>query len=221
MSLFVIHGSYSTLDYTPFSDIDTQLFLTDRVFQSPEVIDSVAAFITAKSPLLRYFDRLQHHGYFISLDLDRGAYPESFLPLDTLRKSTSIFGAQEFIVRPRIMNYADQFAAWHMGYFFRASILQDTKPGNTFDQKRFLSRFSMLPLLELELTQNIYPYKGDVFSNWEDFFNEEKPEVFQAVTRARDAWDPHHMIRFDDRFYQDVFQYAEDLLCKLRQTHHE
>ncbi|MFW6103523.1 MAG: class I SAM-dependent methyltransferase [Bacteroidota bacterium] len=216
LDLFVIHGSFSTMDYTLFSDIDTQLFLTDKVFSSVDIITSTAQFISRQQSLLLQFDPLQHHGFFISTDMDRKSYPQSFLPVETLKNSTSIFEPVNFSLRIRTLKYADRFAAWHMGYFFRIACLNRYHPTSPFDQKRYLSRLAMLPLLKLELIRNTYPYKGEVFKRWESYFHEQKPEFVQTLSEVRRHWDPQQLIRLPEVFYREVHEYAEELLTDLR-----
>ncbi|MFW5690259.1 MAG: glycosyltransferase [Planctomycetota bacterium] len=218
LSLFVVHGSFATMDYTPFSDIDTQLFLTDSVFEDAGRLQSVARFIAQKNALLRSFDPIQHHGYFITLDVDRRCYPQSFLPVATLERSRSVFGQADFPLQPRILKYADQYSTWHTGYFFRACDLASQRPTKPFDQKRFLSRFSMLPLFDLELADDTYPYKGDVWTDWKRFFGEPKPELFGRITTARAQWNPQRGACFGPAFYRGVREYAEHVLSKLRKV---
>ncbi len=217
MSLFAVHGSMSTLDFTPFSDVDTQLFLTDEAFSSPELIQEVAKLISHNNVYLKAFDRLQHHGYFVATDMDRAAYPEPFLPVDTLAKATRLYGEETQSFSVRALPFADRFAAWNMGHFFRSSYLSGQRPTSPFDIKRFLSRFSMLPVLYVELIEDIYPYKGDVLRNWEDHFPPEVWHPFHTVTSARANWNPDRSLTFSDSFHRQVFDFAELLLAKLNE----
>lgn len=217
LSLFVVHGSLATLDFTRFSDADTQLFLTEDAFASPEMILEVAKLISHNNLYLKDFDPLQHHGYFVATDLDRTAYPEPFLPLETMRRARRLFGEEEQTFATRPLPFADQFAAWHMGHFFRHSYLSHRWPRQPFDVKRYLSRFSMLPVLHLELLENEYPYKGDVFTNWQRHFPPHVWHPFQTVSSVRATWNPARTVHFPETFHRQVFDFAEMLLDRLNE----
>ena len=216
LSSFMVHGSMSTLDYTPFSDFDTQIFLTDKVFSSMECLKKTAMVISRSVNHLKLFDPLQHHGFFLCTDLDRRSYPEAFLPLSTMGCATSVYGekSQEFFVRQS--DYQIKYAVWHTGYFFRSSYIQKIFPENQFDIKRFLSRFLLLPVLLLELKENIFPYKRDSFPLARKYFD---PDVWQAVeiaTKARHDWNPYRTLRFNKDFYRKTFEFSEVILKTLK-----
>ncbi len=217
LSSFMIHGSMSTLDFTPFSDVDTQLFLSDKAFSSLTTIKKIAGIISRANIHLRLFDPLQHHGYFISTDLDRVAYPQSFLPLSTIENATAVLGDQEHTFSLRSSDYENKFSVWHMGYFFRVSYLSQKFPMNPFDMKRFLSRFSMLPVLYLELFENMYPYKRDSFELAREYFDPKIWSVFDIITHARAKWNPGRMVKFSHTFYRQIFEFSELILERLKE----
>ena len=218
LSSFMVHGSMSTMDYTPFSDFDTQIFLTDKVFSSIDCMKETGMVIFRSNSLLKLFDPLQHHGFFLCLDLDRRSYPEAFLPLSTMDCATSVYGeeTQEFFIRQS--DYQIRSAVWHTGYFFRTSYILKKFPESPFDIKRFLSRFLLLPVLLLELKENIFPYKKDSFALARKYFD---PEVWQAIeiaTKVRNDWNPHRTIRFNKDFYRKTFEFSEVVLNTLRES---
>ncbi|MFV1976121.1 MAG: tetratricopeptide repeat protein [Candidatus Scalindua sp.] len=216
LSSFMVHGSMSTLDYTPFSDFDTQIFLTDKVFSSMDYLKKTAMVISGNVNLLKLFDPLQHHGFFLCTDLDRRSYPEAFLPLSTMDCATSVYGekTQKFFIRQS--DYQIKYAVWHTGYFFRTSYILRIFPENPFDIKRFLSRFLLLPVLLLELKENIFPYKRDSFTLARKYFD---PEVWQSVeiaTKARHDWNPYRTLKFNKDFYRKTFEFSEVILKTLK-----
>ena len=218
ISSFMVHGSMSTMDYTPFSDFDTQIFLTDKVFSSIDCLKKTGMVIFGSNSLLKLFDPLQHHGFFLCMDLDRRSYPEAFLPLSTMDCATSVYGeeTQEFFIRQS--DFQIRSAVWHTGYFFRTSYILEKFPESPFDIKRFLSRFLLLPVLLLELKENIFPYKKDSFALARKYFD---PEVWQAVeiaTKVRNDWNPHRTMRFNKDFYRKVFEFSEVVLNILRES---
>lgn len=217
LSSFMIHGSMSTLDFTSFSDIDTQFFLSDKAFSSTATIKQIAEIISKANIHIRLFDPLQHHGYFISTDLDRTAYPQSYLPLKTMENATAVLGDKKHKFSLRSPDYENKFSVWHMGYFFRVSHFSQNFPKNPFDMKRFLSRFSMLPVLYLELFENIYPYKRDAFTIAQKYFPSTIWDVFEIVSLARKKWNSDQMIKFNPTFYQRVFEFSELMLDRLQE----
>ena len=218
LSSFMVHGSMSTMDYTSFSDFDTQIFLTNKVFSSMDCLKKTAMVISGNVSLLKLFDPLQHHGFFLCLDLDRRSYPEAFLPLSTMDCATSVYGeeTQEFFIRQS--DYQIRYAVWHTGYFFRTSYILNKFPENPFDIKRFLSRFLLLPVLLLELKENIFPYKRDSFALARKYFDHEVWQAIEIATKARDDWNPYRTIKFNKDFYRKIFEFSEVVLKTLRDT---
>ena len=205
ISLFLIHGSMSTLDFTPFSDVDTQLFLTDEVFFSRESLKNTAAIISKQTAYLKVFDPLQHHGFFISTDLDRAAYPQAYLPFATMENGVAIFGNQEQKFIERSSDFENKSAVWNLCHFFRASFLNETVPETPFDMKRYISRFAMLPVLYLELFENQYPYKRDSFEIAPQYIEQNLWSVYETVRMARKNWNPSRLTKFNPSFYKGVF----------------
>ena len=218
ISCFIVHGSLATLDYTLFSDIDTQVFLMDKVFERPEYLDALSQTISSANQILKAFDPLQHHGYFVSTDLDRLWYPEAYLPLNTMANGVALLGNTEQALSRRDSDYENRFSLWHTGYFFRTSYLNQSFPRTPFDMKRFLSRFSLLPVLYLELFHNCYPYKKDSFSMAADYFDSELWSVFDIIGRVRQNWNPSRLVNFNDQFYRKVFDISEIMLNRLREA---
>lgn len=218
LSSFMVHGSMSTLDYTPFSDFDTQVFLADKVFSSIDYLKKTARVVSSSINLLKHFDPLQHHGFFLCTDLDRRSYPEAFLPLSTMDCATSVCGekSQEFFIRQS--DYQIKYAVWHTGYFFRSSYIQRIFPENQYDIKRFLSRFLLLPVLLLELKENIFPYKRDSFSLANKYFSPEAWQAIEIATKARQEWNPYRTIRFNESFYRKTFEFSEEVLSTLKDS---
>jgi len=217
ISLFLIHGSMSTLDFTPFSDIDTQLFLTDEVFSSPESIKNTAIIISKQTVYLKVFDSLQHHGFFISTDLDRSAYPQAFLPFATMENGVAILGNQEQKFMERSSDFENKSAVWNLCHFFRDSYLNETIPETPFDMKRYISRFAMLPVLYLELFENTYPYKRDSFRIAPQYIEQDLWSVYETVRIARKKWNPNRLIKFNSSFHKKVFSFSEMMLDRLKE----
>jgi len=214
----MVHGSMSTMDYTPFSDFDTQIFLTDKVFSSIDCLKKTAMVISGSVSLLKLFDPLQHHDFFLCLDLDRRSYPEAFLPLSTMSCATSVYGEEKQVFFIKQSDYQIRYAAWHTGYFFRTSYILKKFPESPFDIKRFLSRFLLLPVLLLELKENIFPYKRDSFALARKYFNQDEWQAIEIATKARKHWNPYRSIKFSNDFYRKIFEFSEVVLKTLRDT---
>ena len=56
----MVHGSMSTLDFTPFSDFDTQIFIAEKAFESPENLKKIGKVSTESLIYLQKFDPIQH-----------------------------------------------------------------------------------------------------------------------------------------------------------------
>lgn len=221
LSSFIVHGSVSTLDFTSFSDLDTQIFLTEKAFASEQTIKQTAGLISGANILLKSFDPLQHHGYFVSTDLDRIAYPEAYLPLATMKHGLALLGSLEQRFALRSSEYENRFALWHMGYYFRKTYLKGSLPGTSFALKRFLSRLFMLPVLYLEAFENIFPYKRDAFQLARQYFAPSTWEVVETATRAREKWNPSKLLNLPVSFYRNVFAFSEPMMDRLRESSNE
>jgi len=221
LSSFIVHGSMATMDYTLFSDVDTQLFLSDAVFSTPKVLCQVAQYIASQNIHLKLFDPIQHHGYFISTNLDCKYYPQAFLPLGTIELGLCVLGQNTLEFHPRTSTYENQFALWHMGYYFRETIVMDQYPEKPFDIKRFLSRFMMLPVLYLELFHEQYPYKRDSFEIVMQHLPEGMGMIMDQVSLIRQKWNSKLGICFNREFAMQIYNYSEYMLKQLEGLKHE
>ena len=221
LSSFIVHGSMATMDYTLFSDVDTQLFLSDAVFCTPKVLCQVAQYIASQNIHLKLFDPIQHHGYFISTNLDCKYYPQAFLPLGTIELGLCVLGQNTLEFHLRTSNYENQFALWQMGYYFRETIVMDQYPEKPFEIKRFLSRFMMLPVLYLELFHEQYPYKRDSFEMVMQHLPEGMGMFMDQVSLIRQKWNSKLGIRFNHEFVMQVYNYSEYMLKQLEGLKHE
>ena len=221
LSSFIVHGSMATMDYTLFSDVDTQLFLSDAVFSTPKVLCQVAQYIASQNIHLKLFDPIQHHGYFISTNLDCKYYPQAFLPLSTIEHGLCVLGQNTLEFHLRTSTYENQFALWHMGYYFRETIVMDQYPEKPFDIKRFLSRFMMLPVLYLELFHEQYPYKRDSFEIVMQHLPEGMGMIMDQVSLIRQKWNSKLGIRFNREFAMQIYNYSEYMLKQLEGLKHE
>ena len=78
----VLTNSLVTLDYIKgFSDADCVIFLNDSTYSSIKSLNTTRKNITTLSKYLYLFDPLQHHGFFITSQLDASYYPQANYPL--------------------------------------------------------------------------------------------------------------------------------------------
>ena len=66
IDIFLIHGSYSTLDYEPnISDLDTLILLKEDVFKDCKKLIELQTILYNALDFFYNIDILQHHGFFI------------------------------------------------------------------------------------------------------------------------------------------------------------
>jgi len=132
-----------------------------------------------------------------------------------MTEAVAILGpsSQSFCLRDA--TFENKLAVWNIGYFFRQTYLKHLIPQNPFDMKRFLSRFSMLPVLYLELIHGQYPYKRDAFEMARSHVPKNLFHIFDIVSDIRQQWHPEAPIQLAPSFYNHVFELSEWVLKQL------
>lgn len=215
LSLLAVHGSLSTLALTSANDVEAQLVLADAAFDSPTVVADVAQSITKANVHLTAYDQVQQQGYSIATDIDRQSYPQSFLPLETLRRSTRIFGDKVQTFAVAHLPYADHLAAWQLGHFFRLSYLLKRFPKTPSEIRRYTNRVALLPGALIQLVDHAYLDREEIFTNWEAYFTPEQWEPFRIVRDACADSLGDAAARFTPTLHQRVYAFAELVLDRL------
>ncbi len=96
IDLFLIHGSYSTLDYEDnISDLDTLILLNDNTMLNSKKLLNLQEIMFNSFEYFYEIDLLQHHGYFVLTNFDLSYYNETFFPIMLFDYSTSVYQSKE------------------------------------------------------------------------------------------------------------------------------
>lgn len=177
-------GSFSTLDYTKWSDIDILLILKKNTIESSNDLLKVRRIVMKINKLLFTNDPLQHHGIFIISELDMKRYNQAFMPIENFRYSTSFYNTKylefslidsnKFILKElkSIKDNIKNFAVNNI---------------NIYDWKLFCHIVLLIPVLYLE-AKGIYVYKKFSFEIARKDFNSSEWEVIETMTRLREEF---------------------------------
>ncbi|MCS7173067.1 MAG: ABC transporter ATP-binding protein [Armatimonadetes bacterium] len=143
---FYLHGSLSTLDYTPYSDLDDLLVVRRETLLDPERLAECARRCVEATRFLYEHDPLQHHGHFVLTELDLHRYPPAHLPSAVLPYTTAVVGPSEFRIRGEDGTEARRWQAEEMA---RRLARPGPPPRNMWELKDLLARVMLLPALYL------------------------------------------------------------------------
>ena len=141
-----LHGSLSTLDYTPFSDLDDLLVVRRETVLDPERLAECAQRCVEAARFLYEHDPLQHHGHFVLTELDLRRYPPVHIPIEVLPYATAVVGPQTLRIRVRDGARAHRRQAEQLAKHLAQ---RDPPPQNLWALKDLLARVMLLPALYL------------------------------------------------------------------------
>ncbi len=180
---FYLHGSLSTLDYTPYSDLDDLLIVRRDTLLDPERLMRCAERCVEAACFLYEHDPLQHHGHFVLTELDLRRYPPAHLPPEVLPYATAVVGPVTLQLRARDGSQAYRRQAKRMA---RQLLRHDQPPRNLWAFKDLLAQVMLLPALYLAAAGEPC-YKKFAFERARPHFD----GAWQAVeiaTELRERW---------------------------------
>jgi hypothetical protein len=106
----ILAGSLSRQeDWTPYADVDLVCVLDRKILSDPAALKSTILAWRRSAPWWIRVDPLQHHGPFLFLPLDLEFFRTSYLPPETLERSTTLHGQSAEL---SIRRLADPLVAW-------------------------------------------------------------------------------------------------------------
>lgn len=186
---FYLHGSLSTLDYTPFSDLDDLLILRRETVLEAERLAECARRCVEAARFLYEHDPLQHHGHFVLTELDLVRYPPAHLPPEVLPYATVIAGPMEIPLAAQDGSAGFRRAARHLA----ERLTRTRPPRNLWELKDLLARVMLLPALYLSaLGQPCY--KKFAFERARASFDGSWRAV-EVASVLREAWSYRPSVR--------------------------
>ncbi|MBC5827101.1 MAG: nucleotidyltransferase domain-containing protein [Candidatus Eremiobacteraeota bacterium] len=213
----VVHGSQATdraiLD---FSDVDIAVILDDSKQHSPAELRRAVVGLRGLLRAVYAYDSLMHHGLMFYPRSGLDAYDQSFLPLETLKRSRTLVGDCKLEV---IQVSANRSALASRLRNSIASLRRNFQRGDyrrsDFHLKRVLSGILLLPASVLA-TQGCFVYKGESFALARELFTAPQWELIGRAEDIRRKWvrppksplgsfltswlHPRHRITWEKRF---------------------
>lgn len=144
---FFLHGSFASLDFTGYSDLDTLVLVPRTTAVDPDALHAARHGLVRTWRALKEFDPLQHHGHFILTEVDLRGYPDPLLPSVILERTVAL-ATKRRLLRARscpapALAAERFFAIAHR--FLRTDLRRGL--GNAYRLKSDLSVFMLLPAL--------------------------------------------------------------------------
>lgn len=205
LSVFLIHGSIATLDYSKgWSDLDTYLVINkETLFDSERLLELREKLLEAYFYLLE-IDPLQHHGFLVCTDLDLKQYPSYYLPTEVIKKSKSLFGQSQitFEVLSNSIGLKERFYR-HIDFFkktYESGILKhhpyngeylldnfSNRDNAMYQMKNFLEFATLLPAYYLE-ARGRPCYKKHSFDLTRPYIPDQNWELIEKASFIRLEW---------------------------------
>jgi len=184
---FFLHGSFATLDFTRYSDLDTLALVPRSVATDAGALRACRDAFIARWRAVKEFDPLQHHGHFILTEIDLRGYPDPLYPRTVLERSVA------FAPRPRILRLRAEPSAAIAEAKFRGLaerfLRTDLARGmrNAYRLKSDLSVFMLLPALWCQ-AQGCPTGKRESFGRVYRLLSPAAVAAFQHAAAIREAW---------------------------------
>ena len=214
ISIF-IHGSHADGKITNYSDIDVSIFIKKN-----EKIDftKIRNDIFLLNNQIKLIDLESHHSIFVNLELDLDCYPESFMPLEVLRKA---FVPKDQIFNPKKIRFSTDIA---LDSLFRISetikkLILQNKINNSSNIKNIISSYFMMLILKDEIVTTKYRDKKTIFNEF-ILNNKEKNyfEIFKICSEIRKKWPyQNNNIEFgvSNIFVNKIKEHSEELIKEV------
>jgi len=193
---FLIHGSYSTLDYVKrSSDLDTLLIIKKDIIKNVDRLYKFKKRIYRTIKYLWLMDPYQHHGHFTITEIDLKYYPQSFFPIILFNYSKSLLNKNNNLYICPIEDKMNLFTNF-MKIYNRVKKGKNKKDGfkNLYEFKSYLHYAMLIPTIFIELTNN-FIYKKYSFYHIKKY-RFKKAEIIDKATKIRSIWKSKYLLSF-------------------------
>lgn len=184
----LLHGSLATCDPTPFSDVDTLLFVGDSWLATAESLERLRRIIREAQRWLYLQDPTQHHGFMVVTELDLTRYAHHYFPLELLSFTFALTPCGRIEYRPR------PSSAESRGLLERVCrrverLASDPlrAPATRYALKSVLSELMLLPSYYLQ-TRGEVLYKRDSFAAVRPHLSEHACHALDTLSDWRRGW---------------------------------
>ncbi|MDD5772188.1 MAG: hypothetical protein PHX78_01815 [bacterium] len=186
---FIIHGSYSTLDYAPaFSDIDLLAVIKDEVIKDPVKLLSLRKKMAVITKYIYYSDPFQHHGIAVISEFDLNYYAQPYFPFIIYKYSKSLFSGNRNTLKIKERpSYNERLESFYgiTEYLTKCRIEKVSK--GLYDFKSYLSALMLIPCSYLQLKED-YTYKKYSFDKLKNEIPCDLWEVIDKASLIREKW---------------------------------
>lgn len=186
--ILIIHGSHANGETTPYSDIDSSIFIKNNEINSVEDLFEIFEQIKIINNKISFHDSLSHHSTFLNLYSDTHKYPEIFMPIDVLEKgiTSSNKKIEIFFTREDLDLKLDSF------FKILNTIIEITnsnKVTNLYYLKELISSYFMILILEYEILFEKYTDKKTIFQKeLYNYKSKSSIKLFQQASLIREFW---------------------------------
>jgi predicted nucleotidyltransferase len=184
---FVLHGSFASLDFTGYSDLDTFVLIPRTIAVDPDALRAARASLVRTWRALKEFDPLQHHGHFILTEIDLRGYPDPLLPTVILERTVAL-ASRRRLLRARSLP-APTLAAERFFALAHRFLRTDLRRGlgNAYRLKSDLSVFMLLPALWCQARGRPIDKKRS-FGAVYPLLSAPSVEAFRRAAEIRSVW---------------------------------
>jgi len=186
---FIIHGSFSTLDFNRgFSDIDLLAIIRKEIINDPLKLISLRAKLNEILKYIYFIDPFQHHGISVLSEFDLNFYPQSYFPLIIYKYSKSLINKNSSIlqIKERTSYYERVEAFYGIINFLKNTEYKIATEG-LYRLKFYLSALMLLPCIFLQLRGD-YMYKKYSFNKIKEGIPDDFWDIFKKATLLRETW---------------------------------
>ena len=188
-----VHGSLGVGEEIPFSDFDALVILRDEIFVSPVRLFSTAYKLYRAQRIMRDYDPLQHHGWFVLTESQLKDYPEHYFPPALFPHSRSIFTHTGLdLTLSRAATRKGDLITLHLACSSIISRIEQNKiPSDAYELKFLLSQFMLLPALYIQDRDGHGIFKKHSFTRAAADFTKEAWQIMEDVSDIRTCWSYH------------------------------
>ncbi len=185
-SHLILHGSCSTLDYTPFSDIDFMIVLQDDTVTSVNQLISAMHIIINSRKYLDIFNPYNHHGFLVMFETELKYYREEYLPLETLKYGT-LFDKNQFIKYSLVQSNRKNLKNRARRLIKKFQYIKNLNPINIYYLLDKVSSFLLTPSLYFTI-KNKPTYKKYSFNKYYQILSKEEKKLIRDIEKVRVTW---------------------------------
>lgn len=184
----LVHGSLGSGEEVPYSDFDALVVLRDATMRDPRRLRRAARRLRRAQQIMRAYDPLQHHGWFVLTEGDLRAYCDAYFPRALLGHAAALWPAAgctlALVPRAEAGEHAAAFGALARAVLRALA----APPRSLFGLKSLLSRFMLLPALYVQARDGRGVWKKDSFALARADFEPGVWAAMEAVSEIRLAW---------------------------------